>query len=921
MHRVLDPILFALERLWNHRALVFWALVGLSAATTLALSLSLYVDAVNTDLLTDRLADPPYAFRFRYLGSWEGNIGAEEVAQATASIQQGFAETVGLPLTRFARFVSAGNWNVVRQGERPIAFGTYTLGTLEGAQAQIQITAGQWPPAGDTGDAIPVLMAEKLLYQTGLQVGDVLTANKAGVAAPLTLQIVALWTPIDAQDPSWILTPKFFDTVFLLPADTFWGALDGLEQPIEEVDWQLIFDGSGLRTSEVPTLLDRIADGRRAVMAALPGTRLDVTPEEGLRAFQDEVNRLTAQLVIVVLPVAGLILYFVTMLAAMLVGRQQQEDVVLSSRGMSRPKLLGVHALMWLFLAGLALAVGLAVAPPVVQLIGRTSSFLRFDYPAPALDIVITRQALLIGAATGLLAASSGLALAWRATRQSIQQFKRVQARSGKAWWQRVYLDVMLLVPAAYVFYTLQAQGGISTGAQDPFSDPLVFLAPTLFSLGFTLMMLRLYPFALAQLARLISLTRSISLLMALRELTRSIGRYRGTLLMTCFTLSLIGFTASMASTLDRSLEDVMRYQVGAERVLVVAAEAQTEEGTSSEGGTELTVVGYNTLPVSSLLEIEDIYAASRVGRYQAQIVLPGQRLSGTVLGVDRATMAAVAYFRPDYGPEPLADALNRLAGNRTGVLLSAETAEQYRLQVGQEITLQISALNTWYSTQVPIVGLLDYFPTLDPRQGFFAITNLDPIFELVGTELPHNIWLSLREGADGEAVLAQIKALGFPVLDWLDPAALIAEAQADPTRRGVLGFLSVGFVSAILLTLVGSAIQSAASFRAQAVQLGSLRAMGLGSLAVAAYLLLTQGIAALGGIGGGTLIGMVTTLLFLPLLDFSGGLPPYLVRVAWGDIALVYTVFAGVLFGVTVLTTALLSRQHASTLLKLGDA
>jgi len=471
------------------------------------------------------------------------------------------------------------------------------------------------------------------------------------------------------------------------------------------------------------------------------------------------------------------------------------------------------------------------------------------------------------------------------------------------------------------VFYTLQARGGLVTGAEDPFSDPLVFLAPTLFSLGFTLLFLRIYPFLLSQTSRLVRLSKNIALLMALRELTRSMGRYRGTLLMTCFTLSLIGFTASMASTLNRSLEDVTRYDVGAEHVLVVASEAQTEEGTSSESGTELTVVGYNTLPASSLLEINDVYAVSRVGRYQAQIVLPGQRVSGTLLGVDRASMAAIAYFREDYGPEPLADLLNRLAGNRTGVLLNTAAAEKYRLQVGQEITLQVSALNTWYETQVPIVGLLDYFPTLDPRTGFFMITNIDPIFELVGTELPHNIWLRLKPGADGDAVLEQVKALGFPVLDWLDPATLIAQAQADPTRRGVLGFLSVGFVSAILLTLVSSVIQSTASFNAQAIQLGSLRAMGLSSAAVAAYLLFAQGTLAFGGIAGGTGIGMATTLLFLPLLDFSGGLPPYLVRVAWGDITLVYSVFAAVLFGVTVLTTLLLSRQHVTTLVKLGDA
>ena len=919
MQRALDLLLFAFERLWQHRVLVGWTLVGLSAATTLALSLTLYVDAVNTDLLTESLPDPPYAFRFRYLGSWEGAITPQDVERADAA-RDDFVDALGLPVQSAAEYLSVGSWNVTRQGERPVALGVYTLGTLEGGEARIRITGGAWPGSPRHADAVPVLASEKQLFQTGLQVGDVLSASKPGVAAPLTLEIVAMWQPLDPDDPAWILVPKFFDSVLLMSRSDLWVAVEGIALPVEEADWQLIFDGSALRTSDVGELLGRIVAGERAVSAALPGVRMDVSPREGLEAFQKQVAQLTQQLVIVMLPVGGLILYFVTMLAGMLVGRQQQEDVLLSSRGMARGRLLRLHALMWLILAGLALGVGMVVAPTVVQLIGHTSSFLRFDYPSAPLDVAFTRQALLAAALTGLLAASSGLVKAWRTTGQTITAYKLAQARSGKAWWQRVYLDVVLLVPAAYVYYTLRQRGGLSTDAEDPFSDPLVFLAPTLFSLGLTLVFLRVYPFVLGQAARLVSLTRNVSLLMALRELTRSMGRYRGALLMIGFTLSLIGFTASMASTLDRNLQDVIEYEIGAERVLVVASEAQTEETTGTEGSTTLTVVGYNTLPASSLQEIEGVYAVSRVGRFQAQLVLPGQRLQGTVLGIDRATLAAVAYFRADFADEPLADLLNRLAGNRTGVLLSRRAAEQYALVVGQTVTLQIFALNAWYETDVPIVGLVDYFPTLDPREGFFALTNLDPIFELVGTALPHDFWLRLEEGADGDAVLAAVQARGFPVLEWLAPSQRLAAAQADPTRRGVLGFLSVGFVSAIVLTLVGSVIQSTASFRTQAVQLGSLRAMGLGSGAVSRYVFLAQGLAAAGGILGGTGIGLATTLLFLPLLDFSGGLPPYLVRVAWGEIALVYSLFALVLFGVTVLTTLLLSRQHVSTLVKLGD-
>jgi hypothetical protein len=56
-------------------------------------------------------------------------------------------------------------------------------------------------------------------------------------------------------------------------------------------------------------------------------------------------------------------------------------------------------------------------------------------------------------------------------------------------------------------------------------------------------------------------------------------------------------------------------------------------------------------------------------------------------------------------------------------------------------------------------------------------------------------------------------------------------------------------------------------------------------------------------------------------LLDFSGGLPPYLVRVAWGDIARVYIIFAGILFVVTMLSAVAMGRERLSALVRLGEA
>lgn len=926
MLHFLDILGFALERLWQNRALVFWALIGLAAATTLTLSIVLYVDAVNSDLLTSRLATPPFGFRFRYLGSWEGNIDRESFERTDATTTQ-FITTIGLPVSRQTTFVRGATlrFSSTLANNSPIVFGSFSLGMVQGNDDLIQIVNGEWTGETDesssaTDQVIPVLLSQNLLYQMGLQVGDQLTAAVPG-GATLTFQVAALWEPVNSDDPAWIFPPRFFEEVFLVQPDVFWSVMNEVTDPIQEAAWGLIFDGTSVRTSDVGVVLGNIETGERLLANVLPGIRLDVTPTTGLQQFTDEVNRLTQQLFLVILPVGGLVFYFVSLVAGLLVSRQRGEDAVLASRGMKRRSLLGVHVLMWLLLAGSALGIGLALAPIVVRLIGQTTSFLRFDPTLPLLEITLTEQALLIGGLTALIAASSGLFLAWHSTRQNVTSYTRQAARSAQAWWQRSYLDLMALVPGVYVLYTLWQRGGLTTSADNPFSDPLIFLGPTLFALGTTLLFLRIWPFLLRVGAGIMHYTTSVAILMALRELTRSIGRYRGTLLMICFTLSLTGITASMASTIDRSLEDSVNYSIGADAVIVTTVDAETEQdSTTDTTQTTVTVTGYNILPVDDLREIEGVEQVARVGRYSGGITLQSRRITGTIIGVDRAAMAAVTLARADYADQSYADLFNLLANNRSGVILTRQTATENNILINQRITMTVSSLDTTYETEVVVVGLIDYFPTMDPNAGFFLITNLEPIFELVGTPLPHDIWLNLTPDADLATIQAKVIALGFPVVEWQNPAAALASAQAEPARRGVLGFLSVGFVASILLTLVATIIQNTVSFRAQKIQLGALRALGLHGLAVSFYMILLQGISATSGIMGGTAIGVFTTLLFLPFLDFSGGLPPYLVRVAWDDIILVYGIFAAILISITLLTTLLMGREQLSTVVKLGD-
>ena len=920
MFRIFDIIGFSLERIRQHLLLVFWVLVGITIAVTLSLSLPLYVDSVYSGILESRLDNPPYAYRYRYLGAWNGNVGLDDSTAATAAIEAQFVDTIGLPVQQSVRFISGGTWSA-RMTETNVPLGTYGLSTLSGSDERFTITEGQYPAEADEEGRIPLLLPETMLFGNGIQVGDNLTIQRQG-GQPVEAYVAALWRPINEIDPLWIFPPRFFEQEMLIPEETLIELISEIDDPIDELAWFLVFDGSEVRTSEIDALLSASTSGQRAVDRALPGIRLTDSPDDGLQAFNAEVDALTQQLFIIVLPVGGLVLYFISLVAGLLVTRQQAEDVKLRSRGMSQTNVMFIHILMWSFIVGTALGLSLVLSPLLVQLIGQTASFLDFTGVSSVNEVVITTEALTIAISAGLIAASSGLFLAWRITQQNINSLKRVSRVSSRAWWQRTYLDFIVIALSAYALYTLFTQDGIDA-AESPFANPLTFVAPTLFALGLTLLFLRLLPIVLTILARVIGVTSNIPLLMALRELTRNIGRYRGTLIMTAFTLSLVGFTASMASTLDRSLLDVVRYQVGAELVVVTVPDAQTEQSQDEETGeTSEEVTGFNAPPVLQLLELDEVDYMSRVGLYDARLSVTGRRLSGLAIGIDREGLGGVTFMRDDFTDVPLGNMLNELADNRTGIIINKQTAEEYGIAIGQEVRYEVQALGEWQSEiRATVVGYIEYFPTIDPNDyEFFLLTSIQPIFEVSGTPLPFNVWLNLDENATFEDIQTALAEIEFPVLRYREPQALLEQAQAEPSRRGVLGFLSVGFVASIVLTLIGAVIQSTASFGAQSSQLGSLRAMGMSGFSVRLYILVLQGLIAVSGVGSGTLIGTGTTLLFLPLFDFSGGLPPYIVRVAWDEIALVYIVFGAVLLLVALFLSLVLSRQQLSRVVKLGN-
>jgi len=951
----LSILRLATKRLWAHKGLALSLLIGWTAAVGLGLSLPLYADAVNHLLLREELETigegaPPFAFRFRYIGSWNGALDWEEVQQADTYLRMPVAADIGLPLERAVRHFKTDNFRLFPASEAAYAD---TRDPLEWVQVgfvseladHITILEGAFPtPRSPNDTATEVLIHFKLAEDLGLQVAEeyVLFGHKeAGVpdspSVQIPVRISGIWQPVNVEDDYWFYPPEVFDRVLLVPEASFHRQIASvLKGEVNLGLWYLVFDGENVYTEDVLPLLGRIALSRTRAASLLPHVRLDVSPAEAMQKYRSETYLLTILLSVFAIPVLGLILYFVALTARMAVRRQQTEIAVLRSRGTSRWQVLGVYLLEGLALGAAALGLGILLGQGVALAMGQVRSFLTL-VDRPLLPVRLSWFSLRYALAAVALALLATLFPALSATRHTIVTHKQEQARAlRRPFWQRYFLDLLLLAPALYGYYLLKQRGTISVNlgggvTADPFQNPLLFLVPTLFIFALGLLSIRLFPLLMSALAWLFGLLPGTSSVLALRHLARSSGQYTAPLLLLILTLGLAAFIASMALTLDSHLVDQVYYQIGADvqldeigestRPSIVPFAAQEEE--QAEEDNEAGGPKWFFLPVHQHLDVAGVRAVARVGKYAARSTVDVS-VNGTLVGVDRVDFQKVAFFRRDFASAPLGGLMNLLASDTRALLVERNFLARNMLSLGDSLRLELMVEGEQRTVPFIIAGALDLFPTLYPEDGPFFVANLDYVFQLMGNEFLYDVWLATDKQRSTEAIVNDLTGVGYTILDYRDAPEIILTQQTRPSRQGLFGVLSVGFIGAAGLTVLGFLLYAIFSFRQRFIQLGVLRAIGLSVGQMIAFL--AGELIALIAMGGviGTALGVWTSYLFIPFLQVESGphprTPPFVVQVAWSDIDRIVALFGAMLLVGVVTMTILLVRMRVFEAVKLGE-
>lgn len=799
---------------------------------------------------------------------------------------------------------------------------------MQQVSAHVQLVSGRLPAAGHS--QVEVALSEETAHFLNVQVGSSLavaipyyvvnfdlpgTSNQRQQTKKLTVPLLvtgiirtqgshdAFWQrqTLDAeqvmneQNTGSNLDHHQYDVKALLPLSTWTTLLTPLQNTQGHMDTTLFFDlyqswsyrldPTRLEARQASTLATALQGFSDDIVANMP-TDLDndlqvTTPATALTQYNDHMAVTQVPTLILTLLIVGLLLFFVSLMAGLLVERQLAAVSVLRSRGASQTQIYTALLLQALGMALLAVLIGAPLALLLVarlvpyELGAQTQGALQLvtDHPWQALWQV--RWQLLGTFAVALLAMAFALL---RVTRFDVLALRREQARPTRApFWQRFYLDLMAAIFAAASY------GGslymINVVTLDPklrvlLQAPLILVSSVFLLLAGVLLFMRLFPLLLRWLLSLGARERGITSVIGVGMIARAPQQALRMILLLTFALAFAVFSLVFSTSQEQHQHNVASYQVGSDISGAISGDvanslspAQLQQRYRQIPGVTAAAIGYIT-------------------HYETLQDTTTNATQVKILAIDPATFVqATTWAEQDAATRQ--GQLNQLAhadaAAGTPALVDDQTARTFNLQLNQLFSLSDDQGNAW---RFRVVGQVAQIPSVNDNAGV-GIGQGGIIVDYQQLELaakaaaanahtdspvkPNYVWLRTSENAAALAQVRQRVSQGELALNPLyDRRALLDSLSTDPLYRDFVGVLALGAVAPILLALVGNLLSSWWSARNRATSFVVLRALGSTTAQLARALLYEQGIIYVTALALGLLLGLLLSSLTLPELVFT---------------------------------------------------
>ena len=643
---------------WRLEAVLFG---GILLAVALMSSGVLFSDLLANAALQEALAraEPEDAnLRVRTFSSSDDPVDTEGRWQAFRSrsdfVDRNVAEPFRPYLDEYSRFLETATFYFQGHPQLELDQDSRPRGAmvhLTGLDDRIRVVEGRWPEgSGTSGQPVDVAIDRQgsELLQLGVgQTMEVIPATSFDDPAPLPVRIVGVFEVLDRSDEFWYGIPTALsradDRWTLVPLYTseeslVGRALDAYPALYTDTTWHFFTDRLSLRADDVEEIQSLLFRMETAVEAGLKNSSQSIRLDSLLAGFEEQLLLAGLPMLLMLFLVTGILVYYLTLVAGLIVRSRSVEIAMLKSRGATSWQ-LGILGLgEGLLLAVPAVIVGPFVALGAIRLLG--IFFLPVDVPGDASysDIGVSWEAFLVGMAGGALAVVVFTLATLFAARRGDTESRQAKARPpATTLLHRYYVDVVLLAVIGLVWWQLQSRGTFlvqSLGTRELTVDYSLLLGPALGLAAAGLIVLRLFPWAAIILFRVVEPVGPGWLTHVLRHLGRDPMTPALLVVLVMLATSLGVMGSAFAATLERGREERALYNAGADlRIQFGGLEAA-----SSHSETVQRSVGAGT-----------VAATADVLRTQAYLTSTAFSTGGTLLAVDTSSFGPVPWFRDDF--------------------------------------------------------------------------------------------------------------------------------------------------------------------------------------------------------------------------------------------------------------------------------
>lgn len=848
-----------------------------------------------------------------------------------------------------------------------------SVAMLDGMKEHSVMVSGEmFSDSINSDGTIDAVISQKTLVAQKLLVGEVLIFDdvKTKDGEPLKIKISGVFENSEDEDLYWVDSPGTISSQLFISEKVFmdnFGDFENTKYKTAGV-WTLLFDYEQISSGNCKKVLNKTQNYMnffsQKMSYSMSANYYDILKEQ-----IDNSKKVESTLLVLQVPVLVLLAAFIFMVSRQILEIEQNDISILKSRGASKKQILSTYFIQSGIVSVIGIVIGLPIAAILCQVFGSANAFLEFVHRR-ALDLSMSWSVILYMVIAVLISVSAMVIPVFKFARLTIVETKqRKNKRRQKVWWQKFYIDFIMLVVSIYGFYTFNSQKAelakkVVNGAS---LDPLLFLSSSLFILGCGLVSLRIIPVIIKLIFSFKKDKWQPAAYSSFLQVIRSKNKQYFIMIFIILTISFGIFNAKTARTINTNEQNKISYENGADIVLMEqwettedvktdSANVQTETENDDESDSDdaalaedegsLNTSENNDVQPEDYIEpdiekyntikgVESVAKVYYTNEARMSIQVSDDEVSDqtiTLMGINTKDFGETAWFEDDnLLPTHWYNYLNAISQNTSAVLVSSNFRDKLDYKLGDVI---LYSTNTGNSVRGVIYGFVDYWPGYNNKvsvtnsdgsqndmDNFLIVAHLSKIQNADGV-MPYQVWIKMSGST--QPVYDFIADKNIKLEYFCDTNEDIIEMKNNPVIQGTNGILTVGFIVILILCSVGFLIYWILSIQSRALQFGIFRAMGMTMKEILFMLLYEQIFITVPAILMGTVVGFVSSKLYIPLIQiaYSNGneVIPLTVTGAFGDIV---KMFVAVLLVITLCMFVLgeiIKKIKIAQALKLGE-